>query len=177
LPRRFAGGVVASVLAYSLALTLSQVARFSSDEQVAVARWIAARAPAGTHVALPRIHPDLEFFRLQGPLRAAGLVPVMQRDGEWLTGAPGVFVLPDWYATSLRRDGRPTPALADLERLEAGTAGWVEAAHWRPWFVQRDLYVRLDPAFAGDLWQGAIGYGVWLRRDASARGTSPAPAP
>jgi len=75
-----------------------------------------------------------------------------------------IFVLPEWYATAIRRDRRNPELLADLERLESGAAG-LRPVHRLPIprYLQYALDVRLDPAFAVDLWQGAIGFTVYAR--------------
>jgi hypothetical protein len=112
-------------------------------------------------VGVPEI--VLDYYRLKGPIHREGLVYLPVKPGLWFDARPEVFVLPEWLEIAIRRDLPGTPMARDLARLDAGTAGYREAARWRSWYLQRDLYTRLDPAFAGDLWQGEMGFTVYLR--------------
>ncbi len=160
-PRATRLALLAGVLAYSLVLSASQVARLSSDQQRELAQWIATTFRGDrVRVASP-FRPG--YFRLARPLKQAGLAYVQAPNGHWLDERPEVFVLPEWEEIAIRRDRPASPEAADLERLHSGQAGYREAARWTSWYLQRDLYTRLDPAFAGDLWQGEIGFTVYVR--------------
>ena len=140
---------------------LSQVRRFSWSQQREVAAWVQARA--GALGRAPRVAaPALIYFRLREAFAAVGLATADARDGHWLDGAPDAFVLPEWYATSIRRDRANPAAVAELERLESGAAGYRVAARWHSSYLQEGFYTRLDPAFAAELWQGEIGFTVWV---------------
>src|SRR5262249_58253069 len=93
--------IVALVLAYSLVLAPSQVARFSTRQQWELARWIADRRPPGSTtpltVAVPRINPLFDYYRLSVPLGQAGLTHLRVDDGHWFDARPPGFVLPDFY--------------------------------------------------------------------------------
>ena len=171
LPRAPRAALLATVLAYSLVLATSQVARFSTRQQREIARWIAGLRPPGSaerlRVAVPRISPVFDYYRLAGPLGQARLTYLQVDDGHWFDAQPDVFVLPDFDAIAIRRDGLRWPG--ELDRLQSGAAGYREAARWRSWFLQRDLYTWLDPAFAGDLWQGEIGFTVYVRQAGAGR--------
>ncbi len=170
--RRARVAMLAAVWAYSLVFTATQVARFSFDQRRELARWIKEARPAARErpVAVPHVMRTLDYFRLAGPLARAGLRSVQVDDGHWLDGQPEVFVLPEWKAIEIHRDRPASPAARELERLEAGTAGYRAAARWSSWFLQRDFYTHLDPAFAGDLWQGEVGYTVYLREPSGGGG-------
>jgi 4-amino-4-deoxy-L-arabinose transferase-like glycosyltransferase len=165
VPRVPRAALLATLLAYTLVLATSQVARFSAREQEEIARWLAGLRPPGSaerlRVAVPRASPFFDYYRLAGPLERAGLTYLQVDDRHWFDAAPDVFVLPDFEATAIRRDG--VRWHDELDRLQSGAAGYHEAARWRPWFLQRGFYTRLDPAFAGDLWQGEIGFTVYVR--------------
>ena len=165
LPRAPRATLVGIVLAYSLVLATSQVARFSTRQQWELAHWIADRRPPGSTtpltVAVPRINPLFDYYRLSVPLGRAGLTYLRVDDGHWFDARPDVFVLPDFDASAIRRDGLRWPD--ELDRLQSGAAGYHQAARWRAWFLQRDFYEWLDPAFAGDLWQGELGFTVFVR--------------
>jgi len=157
-----------AVWVYSLVLAGTQVARFSAGQQESLARWIAAsvtepggRPRHGVRVAIPYVTKGLDYFHLKEPLARAGLAYLLVDPGHWLEASPEFFVLPDWLAISLRRDSPQSPAARELDQLESGAAGYRLAARWRSSYLQRDLYTRLDPAFAGDLWQGEIGFSVY----------------
>ena len=147
------------------------MARFSTRQQREVARWIAGLRPPGSaerlRVAVPRISPVFDYYRLAGPLEQARLTYLQVDDGHWFDAQPDVFVLPDFDAIAIRRDGVRWPG--ELDRLQTGAAGYHEAARWRSWFLQRDLYTWLDPAFAADLWQGEIGFTVYVREAGASR--------
>jgi hypothetical protein len=163
LARRGRAGRVAlaGAVAYGLVLCGSQVARFSWGQQETVAAWIAAHAPAGTAVTVPSYGP---YFRITGPLAAHGLAYAPASVGEWFRAPTPFFVLPHWYAIAIRRGRNDPRLLADLARLEDGAAGYRPVLDVPiPWYLQRPLDVRLDPAFAVDLWQGAIGFTVYAR--------------
>lgn len=168
-PRSVRAVVATAVLAHTLALTVTHVARFSSDQQQDVARWLAATAAerpraadAPFRVAVPTLG-RLDYYRLVGPLRDAGLTPLPTADGHWLDDNPDAFVLPEWTEIAIRRDEPDGATARELDRLESGAAGYHLARRWRSTYLERDLYTRLDPAFAGDLWQGEIGFAVFIR--------------
>jgi hypothetical protein len=165
---RLSVSLFVAVWVYSLVLAGTQVARFSAGQQEGVARWIAASvADPGGHprhgvrVAIPYVTKGLDYFHLKQPLSRAGLAYLLVDPGHWLEASPEFFVLPDWLAISLRRDSPQSPAARELDQLESGAAGYRLAARWRSSYLQRNLYTRLDPAFAGDLWQGEIGFSVY----------------
>lgn len=49
-------------------------------------------------------------------------------------------------------------------RIDSRAAGWIAAARQSSYFSE-PLYTALDPAFAADLWQGEIGFRLYLRDD------------
>lgn len=155
----------AAVFAYSLVLTASHVARFSyrQQEQVAaVVQQLAAGAGRRLTVGIPASYS--RYFALDRPLAEVGVAPVLLRDGAWFGERPDVFVLPEWLRISIERD-RNVPLLErDLALLDGGAAGYVEVARMSSTYLDRDLYVRLDPAFAGDLNVGEIGFRVYARK-------------
>jgi len=159
--------LLAGVWTYSFLLAVTQVARFAADQQQAVAEWIAAARPSGAPtrvVVATRSHLMLVYFRMCEALLRARLPCKAALDGHWFDSAPDVIVVPEWYAIAIRRDVPDGPAARDLERLETGAAGYHEAARWRSRpYLQREFYTWLDPAFAGDLWQGDLGFAVYLK--------------
>ncbi len=58
-----------------------------------------------------------------------------------------------------------------------GAAGYTEAARWSSRYLQQDLYTWLDPAFASDLYMGAIGFRVYVRDDLVTRDRAPGAGP
>ncbi len=171
---RLRGLALAGVWLYSLALAASQVARFSADEQQEVARFIARTVPATpgarARVAVPQLSRlGIDYYRLDAALGRAGLVYLPVEDGRWFDAGADAFVLPEWRETAILRDTPLGRVANDLARLRSGAAGYHPARRWDSWFLQRDLYTRLDPAFAGDLWQGEIGFTVYLRNAAPAQ--------
>jgi hypothetical protein len=165
---RLAG--LAAVWVYSLVFAASQIARLSYDQQRAVADWIAREVGRGNTVraVVPRSYFSVnDFFRLASPLRRAGLAYEEVPDGQWFDTRPDVLVVPEWYAIALGRDAPGSRAARDLARLRAGDAGYRLGAEWRSSYLNRAFYTRLDPAFAGALWQGEIGFAVYVRDDVS----------
>lgn len=169
--RRATGvAVFAAVFAYSLALAGTQIARFSANEQRELAQWIVAhnaqRSEGGAtpvRVGVACVMKRLDYFQIAYPLGKAGLVYVPLEDGHWFDDPPDVFVLPEWREIGYHRDKPGSPAEHALDELQSGAAGYHLAKRWRSWFLQRDFYTWLDPAFAGDLWQGEIGFSVYVR--------------
>jgi len=164
--RRLSLVVYSAVWLYSLALSASQVARFSVDQQAGVVRWILrARSVAGIgpRVGVPRLAGMRGYSYLAVPLARAGLVYVPLANGHWFDRPVDVLVLPEWKEIEIRRDLPPGGAQRDLERLETGAAGYRFAGRFRSSYLQRDFYTWLDPAFASDLWQGEIGFAIYLR--------------
>lgn len=162
--------VWAVVWIYSAVFAASQVSRMSLRQQDDVAQWIAQSAaarhlPGPVRVGVPLMM--LDYFRLSAPLAAAKLRAVDVQDGHWFDQSPEFFVLPEWYAIAIRRDMPDGEAGRDLDRLLSGAAPYDFGARWRSGYLQRAVYTALDPAFAGDLWQGEIGFSVYVRRDAS----------
>jgi Dolichyl-phosphate-mannose-protein mannosyltransferase len=164
---RVRGALFATVWIYSLSLTATQVARFSRDQQAAVARWIAQQSsPLDLLLGKVRVAvPDypLDYFGLAVPLAKAKLITVSVADGHWFDQPVDAFIMPEWYAIAIRRDEPKGPASRDLRRLESGRAGYHLVARWRSSYVQRDFYTWLDPAFAAGLWQGEIGFDLYAR--------------
>ena len=117
------------------------------------------------------------YFQLREPLARVGLEQRTAKARHWLDDRPEVFVLPEWYATSIRRDRARADQRDDLDRLESGAAGYAEAALWSSRYLQQDLYTWIDPAFAGDLYMGAIGFRVYVRDDLVTRARAPGADP
>jgi 4-amino-4-deoxy-L-arabinose transferase-like glycosyltransferase len=170
--RRTSLALLGGVWLYTLGLSASHVARFSSHQQEALARWIAAnarrdarglRAPGPIRVGVFYLAPTRDYFRLRGPLERLGMVEVRLKRGQWFADAPDVIVLPEWLEIAIRRDFPELVMSRDLTRLQSGAAGYGAAARWRSSYLQRDFYTWLDPAFAGDLWEGEVGFTVYLR--------------
>ena len=160
--------VLAAVGTYALAFAASQVARFSLDQQRDVARWVAeaagTRSPRNVRVGVPEMM--LDYFRLTAPLARHGFKPVELTDGHWFDEPLDFFVLPEWYEIAIERDMPGSAAAVDLAKLRSGAAGYKQAAAWSSGYLQRDFYTTLDPAFAADLWQGEIGFNVYVRERA-----------
>ena len=158
--RRTWAGLVAGASLYALALSVTQIARYSMEPRMALARWVASlsspRRPL--RVAVPEtLHP---YALLAGPFLRVGISYIPVPDGAWFASAPDVFVLPELHEVAIRRD-RPGSAAADeLARLEAGALPYRVAQRFPSWYLQRDLYIRLDPGFA--ISEGGMGYTVWV---------------
>jgi hypothetical protein len=105
------------------------------------------------------------YFALREPLRRVGIRQRTAATGHWLDGRPEAFVLPEWRATSIRRDRKYASARHALARLESGRAGYREVGRWGSSYLQQGFYTWLDPAFATDLYMGEIGFRVYLRDD------------
>jgi 4-amino-4-deoxy-L-arabinose transferase-like glycosyltransferase len=164
--RAWAAVVVVAIAAYGAILTGSQVARFSYGQQEAVAQWVAgiARTESRPLVVGVPFFGVSDYFRVVAPFRRAGLRHVWMNDGEWLAKRADVLVIPEWYAIGLERDWPGSPGANELARLRSDGSGYVEAMRWpTSWYLQRPIDVRVDPAFAADLWQGEIGFRAYLR--------------
>lgn len=175
LPRRVTGVIATAIVAYGFVLGFSQVDRFSYDQQLGVARWIAARFPEDARASLRVVMPreSAAWLQLHRPLERVGVEVATAAPGKWLADRPDVFVLPEWYATSVRRDDRRARFRTELDQLEAGTLGYREVARFESRYFQQELYTWLDPAFASELSMGAVGFRIYLRDDL----VTPAPAP
>lgn len=160
--RRRAGmWAVGAAWVWALVLAISQVARFSYDQQKAVAGWIGANRP-GASVAVPNYL--LGFTRLGDYLIRAGLTFLPVREGHWFDDAPDVFVVPGYYAAAVRRDRPGSAAAAALEQLRSGATGYRPAARWEPsWYLQDRLDAWLDPGLGAQVWQGGYGFDVYVR--------------
>lgn len=160
--RPAARGTIAGIaIAYSLALSASHVARLGWQQQETVATVIAERAAGATNVRV--VEPEYgPYFRLRWPLARHGIRLEPRPPGAWLTPRARFVVVPDWYATAIRRDDRDPLLRRDLDALESGTSGYRPVARIAsPGYLQRPLDAWLDPALAVDLWQGAIGFTVY----------------
>lgn len=173
LPRWAGRTLLACVWLYSAVLTVTQVARFSFDQQRGVAAWIAAHPHASGRtptVGYPWV--ILDYYRLEQPLRDHGLKSVRIKEGKWFDDPPDFIVIPEWYEISVDRDRDSATAAEDLARIRAGEGGFRRGPSWRSRYLQSELYTWLDPAYAGDLWQGEIGFTVYVRDPAAAGGAS-----
>jgi 4-amino-4-deoxy-L-arabinose transferase-like glycosyltransferase len=153
--------VVGAVWLYTVVLTASHVSSASLAQQKAVVAWIAARPETrpGMRVATPR--HGAEYFMLTPFLDRAGLEPVVVADGAWLRAPADVFVVPDLLAIGVRRDHPDDVAAHELARLEAGDAGFHEAARWPMTYLHQGLYAALDPGLSPVL--GTVGFTVYVR--------------
>ena len=68
--------------------------------------------------------------------------------------------MPHFVANYSLRDDPDGPNATAIAKLES--AGYRPAREWRSRFVDDWLYTWLDPVFEGDLWQGSIGFTVYL---------------
>jgi hypothetical protein len=166
--RAVATVVAIVVVGYGLVLTTSQLRRFSWQQQWQVAEWIASKGvmlpPAERRVGMPWTYGD--YFELAKPLQRFGFKTVGTPDGGWFDERPAFFVLPEWYAISVRRDGDAPTRIDQLAKLESGETGYRPVHHIPiPRYVQYDVDTCLDPAYAIDLWQGAIGFTIYARSD------------
>ncbi|MFM7141930.1 MAG: hypothetical protein ACKO2K_08465, partial [Alphaproteobacteria bacterium] len=164
-------GVALAVAAtlYGTILSASQVARFSWSSQSAVAAWIQSnvRRTDGKPVSVEFVSMlKGGYYRLGGPLGRAGFDVNERQDARWLESRPDVFVLPDWHAMTLRRDSPGSPATRSLDRVERGETDYV-LAHAIPsrWYLQRPWDEWIDPGLASQLYQGDLGFRVFVRRD------------
>ena len=168
--------LLAAVWIYTVGLTTTQVARFSYDQQRGVAAWIAAATKGSEAVRVGHPPAILDYFRLERTLRMHGLRSVELSDGHWFDDPPPFIVVPEWYEISIARDRPDGRVAADLARLRSGTAGYRTGPRWRSRYLQSDFYTWLDPAFAADLWQGEIGFTIFIRDDVATNDV-PAQAP
>jgi 4-amino-4-deoxy-L-arabinose transferase-like glycosyltransferase len=160
------GAALAAAWAYALVLAGTQVARTSYDQQLELARWLASarRAQASAVPATVGVpaHTTL-YYRLCETLRREGLDCAPIEDDAWLTTDAQVIAIPHWYEIAMRRDRPEGPASAALAQIAAGRTPFREVRRVDSWFLQQDLYRRLDPAFAVDLAQGSVGFTVYAR--------------
>jgi hypothetical protein len=172
--------VATLVIAYGVALSGSQVARFSWDQQAAVGDWLGSHAklvPLADHRVAITSNMEIDpYYRLREHIAPRGYAVIVQHPGHWLEGRPGFFVLPEWQSIAIRRDRRDPALVAALDALEGGRSGYQPVLRIPiPPYLQRPLDERLDPAFAVDLWQGAIGFTVYARDDLAVQLTAPEP--
>lgn len=177
-PRWAGHAVLACVWLYSVLLTATQVARFSFDQQRGVAEWIAAyphTAGRPRTVGYPWI--ILDYFRLHQPLNSHGLKAVAVKEGKWFDERPDFIVIPEWWEISIDRDRKSATTAQDLARIRAGEGGYRRGPRWRSRYLQSDFYTWLDPAYASELWQGEIGFTVYVRDPVAADASHPAEDP
>jgi len=180
---RLRRALVVGAWCYTLVLATVQVSRFSLDQQKGVVQWLVerkdrlARADGTLRIAHPTTFAN--YLKLEDLLKAAGLAPSPMRWDRWFEKRPEVIVVSDWFTTSIRRDRPRGPMKRNLERLESGAAGYRRAASWRSTYPGEALYTALDPSFHADLWQGEVGFTIYLRNDVARRlasGAGSAPA-
>jgi 4-amino-4-deoxy-L-arabinose transferase-like glycosyltransferase len=170
VPPRAAAAVLAVVVAYGVALDVSQLRRFSWDQQAAVAEWLGDRAPLlapeDRVVAVPAPEPPDPYYKLRRPIQAKGFRVATLGKAKLFDGRPAFFVMPHWLAMTVHRDRRDALLLHRLQQLEAGLAGYRPVLRVPiPPYLQRRFDEAWDPTFAIELWQGAIGFTVYARHD------------
>jgi hypothetical protein len=156
------------VVAHTAAYGASLVARLVPDQQEAVAAIAREHraADANARVVVPNVL--FPYTGLLAFLRPAGIVPTEVAFGHWTEARPEVVILPEWVAVFVRRSPPSPDAVAELDRLESGAAGYREALRLPPaWFLHDGVYARLDPALRTDWW-GRTGFRVYVRRAADA---------
>jgi hypothetical protein len=159
--RRAWTAAVALACGYGFVLSASQIARYSLTPQREVVRFIADQRAHGRspRIAVPEKLGN--YVLLTRPLADAGLTCAPAPDGRWLADDPDVFVLPELHEIAARRDDPGGPAAAELDRLETHAVPYRSARRWRSWYLHRDFYTWLDPAFAVS--EGAMGFTVYVR--------------
>jgi hypothetical protein len=157
---RVAATVLAAVWLYSAAMSATRVSTIDLHEQRQAARWIAENMPQRpVRVAFPK---EMSAYHALTPfLRRAGLTPLPVESGRWLDATPDVIVVSELQATRYRRNRPDGPEVRDLDRLVSGSAGYHEGARWRPWYLQRELDVWLDPVVG--FGPGSYGLTVYVR--------------
>ncbi len=171
LPRRIATVVAVLVLGYGLALSASQLRRFSWNQQEAVAEWLADKAPLlepkDRTVGIPGILENDPYFHLRKPISDKRYTVKIHRPGKWLVGSrPTFFIVPDWQAMAIRRDRRNVMMGMQLLALDHGISGYRPVLRVPiPDYLQRRWDERIDPAYVIEIWQGTIGFTVYARRD------------
>jgi hypothetical protein len=152
---------VGVAVVYSAALTVTDVARLGWTQQDDVARFVRVRSAGAVAVAFPSYGP---YLRLGEALKRAGLREDGRAPGRWFDPPAPYFVLPEWYATAIRRDRANPLMVRDLDALESGASGYRPLYRVpTPWYLQRPLDRCLDPGLVVDVWQGAIGFTVYGR--------------
>ena len=161
--RRAALAIPAAVALYGLVLSASQTARFTMATFEEAGLWIRAHCPPGAeesiHVAGPA--DPFNYYHLAAPLRAAGLTYEPVADDRWAAVTADVIVLPEWHEVSLSRDRPDSAGARALASLVGGDTGYKVGARWRSWYLQRDFYAWLDPAFGPN---GGFDLTVYVRR-------------
>jgi len=169
--RPWLGAVVAGLaVAYGLALSVSQLDRFSWHQQAAVADWLGDRLPSlppqDRRVEIPAFEPSDPYYRLRRPIEAKGDQAETSQRAPWFSKRPSLFVMPDWLAMTILRDRRDFLLQARVKALQAGLAGYRPVLRIpAPGYLQRSWDESWDPTFAVELWQGALGFTVYARND------------
>jgi hypothetical protein len=167
LPRLRAAALAAAWV-YSVLLAGSQVARTSYDQQIDVARWLASGLGHGARtVGVP--HFIQGWYRLCEPLHKAGLRCTPIGNDGWLTAPTQVIAIPHWYEIAMRRDDPGGAAALALAKIAAQATPYREVGRWDSRYLQQGLYSHLDPAFAVELTQGAVGFTIYARGKAYAK--------
>ncbi len=169
--------VAVGVLGYTFALSASQVDRFSYDQQRSVASWIKTHAAESMQLAqspvcgvavgyqsVPGDQMLFTYFRLTDPLEDLGIDVRRLSVDQWFQPGVDVLILSEWLITSARRDEPDGDMARMLDRLTSPDSPYKPGPVWRTEFLTSGLYTILDPAFIGDLWQGEIGFRVFVRK-------------
>lgn len=167
LPGRATAAVITcAVCLYSFTLTASQVSRLNYDQQNAVADWIRTSVPARAdgqrlRVGLPAHHG--EYYGLRRPIAYAGMESLLLWSDEWRTADIDAFVLPDTHVVFVHRSAPGSPDERIVDLMQAGESGFREAARFEQSYFDQDVYIGIDPSFAGDLLLGETGFRVYVR--------------
>ena len=174
LPARHARTVSAVVLLYTLALSASQVDRFSYTQQRAVADWIVDQAgkdqersgppTVGVATGYRKVHSDrvLRFYYgLRKPLEERGLKVRYVPAESWGSSQFDFLIFPDWLTISARRDEPHGEIARLLDQFEAADSRYSAGPVWRSSFLTSGLYTNLDPAF--HVAMGEIGFQVFVK--------------
>ena len=167
---RLRAALFAGIWIYTAAFTLSQVERYSFNQQMEVANFVRRTVPAPAAGRIRVAYPQgLDaYYGLRQPIIWAGLTPVAAPSGRWLEERPEAFVIPELTAVRLKRDAPDGVDAQALARIERGETEYRPVRSWRSHYLQSDLYTTLDPVFVGDYAQGEIGFTVYLRGDLAA---------
>jgi len=168
---RLATALAGVVLAYTLTLTATQLGRFSWNQQAAVADWLGDRLPLlppdDRSVAIPAAEAPDPYFKLRTPIEAKGFkIDLLAKDVKVFAGRPTFVVLPEWFAMVSLRDRRDFLLTARLKQVLNEVVGYRAVLRVPiPPYLQHRWDESWDPTFAVELWQGAIGFTVYARKD------------
>jgi 4-amino-4-deoxy-L-arabinose transferase-like glycosyltransferase len=149
LKRGFAAVVIASTLCYTLAFTYSTTARYAHDTRIQAAEWLRGQAASFGEIWLAGDTAYLATLPGTSNISShteGGVLKYLSINGG--NGAPDLLEITSLHYLRWYRHGNEH-YMNEYDQLRSGRSGYVLLKRFEADFLNKRLYIALDPMFEG----------------------------